>query len=304
VRPPGATGAGFRVISDPANKSVVAWSVTRLPFNPGGAMVDFRDAIREEVWRLQAGPTDALRATYVSPVTGAFDVENVLLYNVGPARFAGSAGRELIIERRLANLPSIPGDLPDAAHQHRYEIVEAGAPWQFWTTTRNVASFESAGLANGSASLRDLAQIWWAVRSGRVDTSAGTADRSPLALHVVVQAAPGTAVNLAAVAKPIIDGIISSFHSHLDRGSLAELSRRVAAKLGQSVTEVHSFLASNPSDVLGPRQLLWPWRDSVQWNPADDRCVAIRIQLESAAAARGTRAVSIRGALSEVQELH
>jgi hypothetical protein len=32
--------------------------------------------------------------------------------------------------------------------------------------------------------------------------------------------------------------------------------------------------------VIGPRQLLWPRAQGVQWNPADDRCLALELRID------------------------
>lgn len=86
-----AVGAACVVVADPGGSWVEAWSSTRLPFEPSGVMRDLRDDLASAVARLSAGPTEALHALYASPVEGSFDVENVLLYEVGPAAFRRSA---------------------------------------------------------------------------------------------------------------------------------------------------------------------------------------------------------------------
>lgn len=60
---------------------------------------------------------------------------------------------------------------------------------------------------------------------------------------------------------------------------------RVAATLGLDAGEVADRLTSGAGAVLGPQNLLWPWRAGVQWNPADDRCVAATLRVR-----RGTDA--------------
>ena len=53
-----------------------------------------------------------------------------------------------------------------------------------------------------------------------------------------------------------------------------EIVDRLSRGLGESKTEVSSNLYNDTYAVLGERNLIWPWGSNVQWNPADDNCVA------------------------------
>jgi hypothetical protein len=44
--------------------------------------------------------------------------------------------------------------------------------------------------------------------------------------------------------------------------------------VGASIEDVLQNLANERHSPLGPRRLVWPFRNGVQWNPADDKCVA------------------------------
>jgi SAM-dependent methyltransferase len=56
---------------------------------------------------------------------------------------------------------------------------------------------------------------------------------------------------------------------------------------GEFTATTAIFAPPNPAETF--RVLLWPRLDSVQWNPADDRCWAARIRRESRALATGPR---------------
>jgi hypothetical protein len=101
----------YRVDTDPGCSWVEAWSASRLPFEPTGTMREFRDELQRAVAHLSTGPDQALHALYTSPVDGHFDVENVLLYNVGPRAFASAAAHEIIVERTLGPVPGPPPEL-------------------------------------------------------------------------------------------------------------------------------------------------------------------------------------------------
>src|SRR5207237_6008038 len=88
-------------LEGPAGGMVEAWSVRRLPFEPTGALLELRSALRQALSSLtnRAGPGYRLSAVYRSVGTDLVDAENVLLYNVGAACF----GRPMSVhvERRF-----------------------------------------------------------------------------------------------------------------------------------------------------------------------------------------------------------
>jgi hypothetical protein len=130
----------YRVDTDPGGSWVEAWSSSRLPFEPKGPMREFRDELRRAVGQLSAGPEEALHALYTSPIDGHFDVENVLLYNVGPGAFASAAANEIVVEQAIGPVPGPPPELTGADHHYRYEIVASQDPWRGWSAVRPLAS--------------------------------------------------------------------------------------------------------------------------------------------------------------------
>jgi hypothetical protein len=54
----------------------------------------------------------------------------------------------------------------------------------------------------------------------------------------VLEAPPAVRVNLAVIAKPLLDGVIAAFHAHDDMATLEEIGGRVAAQLDASADEV------------------------------------------------------------------
>jgi len=62
--------------------------------------------------------------------------------------------------------------------------------------------------------------------------------------------------------------------------------------------DVVAHLGDNTNAVLGRGRLLWPWRNSIQWNPAVDCCVAGELLFM-----RSTKDfVELSGELFEVRE--
>ena len=124
---------------------------------------------------------------------------------------------------------------------------------------------------------------------------------SALGLELNVELPAGNRVNLATITKPLIDGTIAAFHAHDDLATLSVVSERLQARLGVSSAEIRSLLGRNEAAILGSRRLVWPWREGVQWNPADDRCAALRItRVSRPPASREDRTARIRGSIFEL----
>jgi hypothetical protein len=292
----------YAVVAASGGLLVEAWSSIRLPFEPTGAMREFRDELRSATGQLSAGPGEAIHARYTSPIGGHFDVENVLLYNVGTSAFARSARFELVIERDRGPVPSCPRGLTEALHHYRYEIVAIGMPWRHWSAARPLASFGPIDVAL-MAQVSNPSPVWYAVRRGGAQVLLPAGIPSVFGLELVLETPAQVRVNLAAITKPLLDGVVAAFHAHDDPASLDLVAGRVAVQLGASTDEVRSLLSQHRTAILGARRLLWPWRTGVQWNPADDLCAAIRI---SNVPRRGplpdTGPLRIQGSVVEIAE--
>jgi hypothetical protein len=291
---------GYLIASDAAGSRVDAWSATRLPFEPVGTMLQFRAGLRVAVEQLSADSGRALQAIYTSPLGGRFDVENVLLYNVGTAAFERSVESGLIAERRMGPVPDPPSPLVSAAHHYGYAIAESDQPWQAWSIIRRLASFESVELTSLADAARP-ASVWLAIRRGTTSVLSATDADSAIGLELTVKLPASSRTNLATMTKPLLDGTIAAFHVHEDPGSLDVVSERLHPRLDARATEIRSLLGRNEAAILGSRRLLWPWREGVQWNPADDRCAAFRIRRVSrTATSPADRAVRISGSIFEL----
>jgi hypothetical protein len=75
--------------------------------------------------------------------------------------------------------------------------------------------------------------------------------------------------------KGIFDGVISSFQAHTDTAVLPDVVARLTTVLPADPVEIEELLLDRGRAVLGVVSRLVCLRDvGVQWNPADDRCVA------------------------------
>ncbi len=85
--------------------NVKIWSVTRLPFEPKGWLVDMREQIRQDLRLLNLEKDHTFCAYYISSDNSFCDVENILFYNVGVSYFNNLTKNGLIFERVFKQPP-------------------------------------------------------------------------------------------------------------------------------------------------------------------------------------------------------
>ena len=263
-------------------------------------MREFRAELRRAVAQLSAGPTEAIHARYVSDVGGRFDVENVLLYNVGPSAFRRSATSEVVAERSFGPVSPTPAGVGTAHHYYRYETMPIGTPWECWSVSSLLASFGPVDLGSLAAASRP-SRVWFAVRRSLVNMLEPDGIPMAFGLDLVLDAPANLPINLATIAKPLIDGVVAAFHAHDDPATLALVAGRVAAYLDVPLEEICSLLSEDRAAVLGRRRLLWPWRQGVQWNPADDLCAAFRIRVRRPVETGASHTLRLSGSLFEIR---
>lgn len=267
--------------------SVEAWSTRRLPFEPKGWLVDLRSALRIALKALDRSPT--LSAVYSSGVERFCDVENVLFYNVGAAAFTGIGARAVRFERCWSAPSASPQRLDGpATHHHRYEVGASVWQWQHWIAARPLASWAGVPLVRPSTA----AGWWWSMRTAGTTTLLSSATGPHLGLSVRIGGSSGA--GLFNLMKTLLDGVVSAFHVH-DGSHGVELAERLAGTVRGDPGRILTALVDERWDLLGRRVLVRPYRNGVQWNPADERLVAVAIESDPELAS------SISGELFEVE---
>jgi hypothetical protein len=126
------TTLGYKIQADPQGRWIEAWSAWHLPFmNLSAEQRRYRHEVGTAIKELTS--SGVIHATYTSPHTSrAPDTENVLFYNVGPARFSRVATDVLRFERRFEAPPVPPMSLGfEARHYVRYETGARTSPRRY-----------------------------------------------------------------------------------------------------------------------------------------------------------------------------
>lgn len=79
----------------------------------------------------------------------------------------------------------------------------------------------------------------------------------------------GKTVNLSGICKPLLDGIISAFHSYSGT-ELDEMAIRLSSLLGKDKNEITNLLMDEQIAILGQKEFIRRYQKGVQWNPSDD----------------------------------
>jgi hypothetical protein len=259
---------------EPANQCVELWSVHRLPFDKLSAELrEMRAELASRVRLLECSSDELIHGVYASGVKDTCDAENILFYNVGLGPFAHSSPMGLRFERTFADPPPIPRSLSNIPlHYHRYCPADASGGFRHWRQRRSLARWNLETTTPDM--FRSASRTWWLMRSQPENVQIGSGPSLGwFGLRIQIHAHDRYRANAATLIKPLFDGVISAFHAHTGQ-KIDSIAGILSGRLSVSAEEVKSYLLSSEIAVLGARQLLWPWRDSVQWNPADERCVA------------------------------
>ena len=120
--------------------------------------------------------------------------------------------------------------------------------------------------------MREHPECFFIYGGGQIDGDFG--------VNIRIQSPEKEPFKLTNLMKPLLDGIISSFHKLPENTSVDELTDQ-AIRLLYSADEWKRLLLDEQNAVLPPYQYVKPYRrDSLQWSPLDDRCKEARITIE------------------------
>lgn len=256
-----------------------------------------RTEIRKGCDSLQPTPQQILHATFFGPKRTNADVENLVLYNIGPSfRLPGRNG---IRFEHGAAVPAGPNGV-EYAFGYRYELASSSAAFTHWQSGRTLASFDWIDFDPASTS--KLAHVWLALARSRAQGRSEAIEQAyavdaPFAVRLQVRPPQRRQPGWGDLMKPLFDGVISAFQAHTDATVLPVVTERLARVVDAEPAEIERHLLEQRWATLGvASRLVSPYREGVKWDPADHRCVAGELL---AAAPNGPR-WSMRGEIVEV----
>lgn len=124
-------------------------------------------------------------------------------------------------------------------------------------------------------------EVWFSIKNGRINVVNRLRNytSSQIGLNVRLTL-PDNKFKLVSVTKPLIDGTISTFHRWENPDH--DIIRIIADRLRTDTETVRNLLIQENEAILGSRDLVHKWSNSIQWNPTDDKIVAVRLSLECA----------------------
>jgi len=256
------------------------WSEKRLPFEPQEWLVDLRAEIRTALRDLKCGPHQLLHAIYGARNIEFCDIENILLYNVGGGHFASLARYGIRLERSFTypNPPEFM--LTQKPHYHHYTAADTDTGFINWRVGQILAQWDNVIIPQLSSSTK-IPSIWYPISTNSMKVIHNPKEEPKhFGLKVIISAQANKAINIANLVKPLLDGIISSFHAH-NRENIEILSQRIGVSLGQNPDDIAKLLCRKDRAILGQRQLVWLRKSGVQWNPSDDCCLAFEVVVQT-----------------------
>jgi hypothetical protein len=251
---------------------IEAWADAYIRFERRPAWQEqLRNEIRSGCGQLEPSAAQVLHATFFGDKRPDADVENLALYNISSFRVAGRNGI------RFEHGDAVP-PAPDGAEYafcYRYELAPRSGDFAQWQQRRTLATFDWTDLG-AFADKKRQAQVWLALARGNATVAEpACAPGTPFAVSLQVRPPHGRQPAWGDLLKGIFDGAISAFQAHTDTTVLPEVVARLATVLAADPVEIEELLLDRRRAVLGVVQQLVSLRDAgVQWNPADDRCVA------------------------------
>lgn len=257
------------------NNIVALWSSRRLPFEPKGWLYDMREALKNAINQLIVPKDSILTATYTSPIEESCDVDNILVYNVGPRVFKTTCLNGFLLERNFSAVPCLPEQPDFYSHYQQYALAPLNQQPLHWAAKNLLASWDNIVIPGSTFNAKPHV-FWQLLKENPVSIFTGDIYENYFGIELKLSAPHSKRSNLAAIIKPMLDGIISAFHFYQGE-QLDQVSKRLALMLSSNPKYISGLLLDRSLSLLGGRRLLWPFQKNVQWNPADDKCVVIKL---------------------------
>lgn len=255
------------IINQQLNK-VEAHSNFRIPFEPKGIQLAMRNELRKKINCLTANDNKILKATFCSSDDDFYDVENVLIYNIGFSSFRNSTTNGFIIRKdhKATNNPN------NLINTYSYELIdktnlEVDNPLKLISFTYTL---------NNLNTQTKVYEHFLAFKNSKFKTYSNTLGvNQNLGIHIKIESNKKIA-NPINLVKPLIDGIVSGLHYDMNLSEDTKI--RLVELFNIPLAKINDLFSDSSLTILGTRKVVSAYRNGVKWNPEDERCVDIRVE--------------------------
>lgn len=259
----------------PSSQKVELWSEKRLPFEPKGWLKEMKTDLRESLSSINPHKSYLLYCKFSNTnKTEFFDVENVLLFNVGSGAFSHLKAEHILLERTFESVPLINGKT-QYNNYSLYHYTNNKQLTTYFQKEKTVASWTMLRLKSLQAKPH---WYWYLTKVNQTcESQASLGENTPFGITISIGVPNTRNVNLTGVCKPILDGIISAYHT-CSADHLEEASLRIATLLGKDEHEIRDLLQQEQGTFMGKTKLVSLTKSGVQWNPADDQFLQVELK--------------------------
>lgn len=262
----------YRIFSYP--DKVQLWIMKRLSYEPKGWEQLMRDELRHAVSQIDEEEFSDFYFRYAAEDQSKFDLENILTYNVGVNAFHKLRPHHLVMERSYAKGNTDRSELSSYPILMEYDtMIPEKLVWKYDQTL----VFWETSLIPLRADTKP-ATIWQQLKNGYLKSLQPSGQYLKLGIKLKLSVPDRASFKLFAVLKPLIDGTVAAFHSH-DGSEIQEASERLSVVIKVKQSVIQGLLMDKNHAVLGQTRLVYPYRNGVMWNPADERLVHTDIEI-------------------------
>lgn len=238
----------------------------RLPFEAKGEALELKKQIRSQLKSFKQSGLHNLEARLITADKGFFDVENVLLYNVGVGRFA-----ELDLDSVCFSIDTMETSSNHKKYKYVYSIHHL-EPIKSDRILNNLLMKFQFDMSELTTSLK-AHDYWLGFKRANI-INFNQKDFDEFGLFIELHSNQQLK-NLVSLIKPMLDGIISALH--YQNNVSEEVYAYLTSNLNISFEEASVYFKKNADSLLGKRRVVSKYRNGIKWNPEDERCKEVYI---------------------------
>ena len=245
------------------NKIFEVVSSLRTVFEPKTCeLLEIRDIIRNGVQGLVVEENEILAIEFTdnTRVDSLYDIENVLIYNIGTGLFSSLTANGLVFQKKEATIEEFD-------YHYKYSIISSQNIVE--TNEKTIAYFNDIIFENRLTSYK-ATSFWKAIKESakRIVVIDRIKSEKPYGFSINLSIPKNSKMNLATIIKPFLDGLISALHE-------ADFTNEEALSISKKIGISADLIMENCCDVLWKRK----YYKGRAWNPADEYCTKVIVSV-------------------------